>query len=197
VGPAALKTHQMPTGPDLTSCRLMLTLSSAASNRARAGEASEREHTQSSLSITSRPESMISQRQEPDERSTLSSIQQPIAQLPAQTTSNLLDSGYAELDHLSDVNTVNVLSGLGGSFSESSAVRSTGQQQHVPSFSASDNPLPFQNRHLTASSQSPKSPLEQSHGTLVISSTGRSKYLGPTAASEWLKDVCLLCVEVC
>ncbi|ODN81761.1 hypothetical protein L202_02144 [Cryptococcus amylolentus CBS 6039] len=29
---------------------------------------------------------------------------------------------------------------------------------------------------------------EQSHGTLVISHGGRSKYLGPTAASEWLRD---------
>ncbi|KAK6909911.1 hypothetical protein L486_00437 [Kwoniella mangroviensis CBS 10435] len=32
------------------------------------------------------------------------------------------------------------------------------------------------------------SPENQSHGTLVISQGGRSKYLGPTAASEWLKD---------
>jgi hypothetical protein len=31
---------------------------------------------------------------------------------------------------------------------------------------------------------------EPSHGTLVISASGRSKYLGPSAASEWLKDVC-------
>lgn len=30
---------------------------------------------------------------------------------------------------------------------------------------------------------------EPSHGTLVISASGRSKYLGPSAASEWLKDV--------
>lgn len=29
---------------------------------------------------------------------------------------------------------------------------------------------------------------EASHGTLVISASGRSKYLGPSAASEWLKD---------
>ncbi|GFZ52287.1 hypothetical protein JCM24511_10060 [Saitozyma sp. JCM 24511] len=29
---------------------------------------------------------------------------------------------------------------------------------------------------------------DQSFGTLVISHSGRSKYLGPTAASEWLKD---------
>ncbi|GMK58493.1 hypothetical protein CspeluHIS016_0505250 [Cutaneotrichosporon spelunceum] len=32
------------------------------------------------------------------------------------------------------------------------------------------------------------SPEDQSFGTLVISQSGRSKYLGPTAASEWLKD---------
>lgn len=29
-----------------------------------------------------------------------------------------------------------------------------------------------------------------SHGTLMLSQGGRSKYLGPTAGSEWLKDVC-------
>lgn len=33
------------------------------------------------------------------------------------------------------------------------------------------------------------SPDDQSFGTLVISQSGRSKYLGPTAASEWLQDV--------
>lgn len=27
------------------------------------------------------------------------------------------------------------------------------------------------------------------HGTLLLSREGRSKYLGPTAGSEWLKDV--------
>ncbi|WWC88880.1 uncharacterized protein L201_003795 [Kwoniella dendrophila CBS 6074] len=32
------------------------------------------------------------------------------------------------------------------------------------------------------------SPDSQSYGTLVLSHGGRSKYLGPTAASEWLKD---------
>lgn len=33
-----------------------------------------------------------------------------------------------------------------------------------------------------------------SHGTLMLGSGGRSKYLGPTAGSEWLKDVCSLLV---
>ena len=31
-----------------------------------------------------------------------------------------------------------------------------------------------------------------SYGTLMLSKGGRSKYLGPTAAIEWLKDVCRL-----
>jgi hypothetical protein len=31
-----------------------------------------------------------------------------------------------------------------------------------------------------------------SYGTLMLSKGGRSKYLGPTAGSEWLKDVCRL-----
>ncbi|WRT69338.1 uncharacterized protein IL334_006322 [Kwoniella shivajii] len=34
----------------------------------------------------------------------------------------------------------------------------------------------------------PPSPGNHSYGTLVLSQGGRSKYLGPTAASEWLKD---------
>ena len=31
-----------------------------------------------------------------------------------------------------------------------------------------------------------------SYGTLMLSKGGRSKYLGPTAGSEWLKEVCCL-----
>ncbi|BEI84665.1 hypothetical protein CcaverHIS002_0500660 [Cutaneotrichosporon cavernicola] len=42
---------------------------------------------------------------------------------------------------------------------------------------------------LSPSAQAPDTSSEdQSFGTLVISQSGRSKYLGPTAASEWLKD---------
>jgi len=33
------------------------------------------------------------------------------------------------------------------------------------------------------------SPHEESHGTLVLGKSGRSRYLGPTAGPEWLKDV--------
>lgn len=32
-----------------------------------------------------------------------------------------------------------------------------------------------------------------SHGTLMLSKEGRAKYLGPTAGSEWLKDVGWCC----
>ena len=35
-----------------------------------------------------------------------------------------------------------------------------------------------------------------SYGTLVIAPSGRGKYLGPSAASEWLKDVCETCKAV-
>ena len=35
-----------------------------------------------------------------------------------------------------------------------------------------------------------------SHGTLMLDKAGRSKYLGPTAGSEWLKDVCHLTIEL-
>jgi hypothetical protein len=38
-------------------------------------------------------------------------------------------------------------------------------------------------------SSSPSSEGELGDGTLVISASGRSKYVGPTAGSEWLVDV--------
>ena len=42
----------------------------------------------------------------------------------------------------------------------------------------------------------PQDSLDETHysrGTLVLSTSGRSKYLGPSAASEWLKDVRVEC----
>jgi hypothetical protein len=39
------------------------------------------------------------------------------------------------------------------------------------------------------------SPNEQSHGTLVIDKTGRSRYFGATAGTEWLKNVSLVLSE--
>ena len=35
-----------------------------------------------------------------------------------------------------------------------------------------------------------------SHGTLLLDKEGRARYLGPTAGSEWLKDVSLFNVLV-
>ena len=35
----------------------------------------------------------------------------------------------------------------------------------------------------------------QAYGTLLLGQGGRSKYLGPTAGSEWLKDVSVLCAH--
>jgi len=78
----------------------------------------------------------------------------------------------------------------------------THAQTRHESFSSQNNTGSFQNQVTTSPLLRPSSatmshsPLEeasdQSHGTLVISHTGRSKYLGPTAASEWLKDVSAL-----
>lgn len=65
----------------------------------------------------------------------------------------------------------------------------TSQTQQRPQ-SFANNQSPDQDlgeslvRHTTVLSPAD----EPSHGTLVISSSGRSKYLGPSAASEWLKD---------
>lgn len=42
---------------------------------------------------------------------------------------------------------------------------------------------------LNAANLTPSEPAEQSFGTLVLTDSGRSKWLGPTAASDWLKDV--------
>ena len=35
-----------------------------------------------------------------------------------------------------------------------------------------------------------------SYGTLMLSEGGRSKYLGPTAGSEWLRDVCKMTADI-
>lgn len=35
-----------------------------------------------------------------------------------------------------------------------------------------------------------------SYGTLMLSEGGRSKYLGPTAGSEWLRDVCKMSADI-
>lgn len=51
---------------------------------------------------------------------------------------------------------------------------------------------PLASDHLAETThQAMEAPEEQSHGTLMLTQGGRSKYLGPTAASEWLKDVSL------
>ncbi|WVW79040.1 hypothetical protein I302_101003 [Kwoniella bestiolae CBS 10118] len=43
-------------------------------------------------------------------------------------------------------------------------------------------------QHARLGDADPSPTAELSHGTLVMSHTGSSKYLGPSAASEWLKD---------
>ena len=42
----------------------------------------------------------------------------------------------------------------------------------------------------------PPSPIPQSHGTLVLDQSGNSRYLGPTAGTEWLKNVRVSLVEM-
>ncbi|WVQ76376.1 hypothetical protein IAR50_006041 [Cryptococcus sp. DSM 104548] len=48
--------------------------------------------------------------------------------------------------------------------------------------------LPHISSYNTHGSNSVSSPVEHSHGTLVIGKSGRSRYLGPTAGTEWLKN---------
>ena len=64
--------------------------------------------------------------------------------------------------------------------------------QHDGTVPNAANPNESATAHIELSPSNPteRSPQEQSFGTLVISHSGRSKYLGPSAASEWLKDVC-------
>lgn len=79
------------------------------------------------------------------------------------------------------------------SFSSGSSQHLANDQNQIsqPTFSNNvwtQSPLePLQDGIVRQSIVSP--PNEASHGTLVISASGRSKYLGPSAASEWLKDV--------
>lgn len=97
---------------------------------------------------------------------------------------------YSDLSRLPGISPVGsnpgFLSGL-DTFQQNPASTFAGQQQYSSGVTSSSQAFPH--RLSTTTSNSPISSLEQSHGTLVISSTGRSKYLGPTAASEWLKDV--------
>nr|XP_018266019.1 uncharacterized protein I303_02397 [Kwoniella dejecticola CBS 10117]OBR88177.1 hypothetical protein I303_02397 [Kwoniella dejecticola CBS 10117] len=44
------------------------------------------------------------------------------------------------------------------------------------------------NMHVPTPTPIPRSPVGHSHGTLVIGQEGRSRYLGPTAGTEWLKN---------
>lgn len=61
------------------------------------------------------------------------------------------------------------------------------RESHAPSAQSFDM---FPPAHLLAVPEP-----EQSSGTLVLTDSGRSKWLGPTAASDWLKDVCAVAVE--
>lgn len=56
-------------------------------------------------------------------------------------------------------------------------------------FSTEDNAFPPPAHHRTLSASQPSPVEDTSFGTLVMGHGGRSKYLGPTAASEWLRDV--------
>lgn len=58
--------------------------------------------------------------------------------------------------------------------------------------SSGDAAPPRQSPGNSLSHISPESS-SQAHGTLLIGRGGRSKYLGPTAASDWLRDVSAIC----
>jgi len=166
---------------------IVLTICSSAAVRARSGNGSLG-NDNSVASSTALPESMAAPRREGGQAdngnpSTASSISQSI---PQQTEPN-----YNGLSGLAQPSAVDVDSSFLGSLGESFMSNNFAPRQHT-GISATDASLPFPTHLRTTSSASPISPLEQSHGTLVISSTGRSKYLGPTAASEWLKDVSIV-----
>jgi len=52
-----------------------------------------------------------------------------------------------------------------------------------------NEPEPSRPLHGARDVETTFSPHEESHGTLVIDKSGRSRYLGPTAGPEWLRDV--------
>ncbi|WVF70366.1 hypothetical protein IAT40_005156 [Kwoniella sp. CBS 6097] len=49
------------------------------------------------------------------------------------------------------------------------------------------SPVVLEDDHIQRPGRS-RSPVQHSHGTLVIGHSGRSRYLGPTAGTEWLKN---------
>ena len=61
-----------------------------------------------------------------------------------------------------------------------------GQPGYAPSL---DNPATGTSVFSHATSDRPDGGEKVSHGTLMLSGGGQSRYLGPTAGSEWLKDV--------
>jgi len=54
-----------------------------------------------------------------------------------------------------------------------------------------NNVLP---EHMTELNPADEHVQDGSHGTLLLSKEGRARYLGPTAGSEWLKDVSPTCM---
>ena len=72
--------------------------------------------------------------------------------------------------------------------------------QSPPSWARSKTAEPLRGSSIPSGASCPSGTTPQSisqgdhngsHGTLMLSQGGRSKYLGPTAGSEWLKDVWL------
>lgn len=129
-----------------------------------------------------------------DQSSTLpsSSVTQP--QLIPQQGQLSAGTGYLNVAPQSSVHSASVdtslWTGFAGNFQQRSQPAGTSSFATSTSAPASSSRIPLPAASTNIFGNAPvDSGDEQSHGTLVISHTGRSKYLGPTAASEWLKDV--------
>jgi hypothetical protein len=198
------------TGDSIALCDELT--SSAASVRARSAKSSDEvgEHThdamiQQPIPSEARPPSAHSETQQ---RNRTSSVLQPTlrnegqmasdpAPLPAHT---IFSSGNTDVEGA-------IPHGISNSFQQSGQVIAASHNQNPVTSLTQPYHVRFPpgNELATNQTQSTTSPLlrptsssmldsplqqanDQSHGTLVISHTGRSKYLGPSAASEWLKD---------
>ncbi|WVW79032.1 hypothetical protein I302_100995 [Kwoniella bestiolae CBS 10118] len=60
--------------------------------------------------------------------------------------------------------------------------------QQLPSSPRKSSDMMHVGSSNAGSMPTPRSPVGHSHGTLVIGQEGRSRYLGPTAGTEWLKN---------
>jgi hypothetical protein len=74
--------------------------------------------------------------------------------------------------------------------SPSNLTRVSSNRNAAPPYGILRTPTDATSTNISAFQPAEDGEHDGSYGTLMLGQGGRSKYLGPTAGSEWLKDVC-------